>query len=93
MQSPTFLIQGDRASFLVSGGYDPDSLYVGLFDAESKEVLRIGGGPRGPQMKRITWDVSKLKGRTVFLRVVDRSTEGWGFLTFDDFSVDGELRP
>lgn len=90
-QSPKFVIQGDRASFLASGGYDADSLYVGLVDAATKKVLRSAGGVRGPQMKRTTWDVGKLKGRNVYLQVVDRSTAGWGHLTFDDFSVVGML--
>jgi len=91
LQSPTFIIAGDRASFLVSGGYDEDTLYVGLFDAESKQRLVSAGGAAGPQMKRKTWDVSKFKGKPVFLRVVDKSVDGWGHLTFDDFSVDGML--
>ena len=92
-QSPTFVIHGDQASFLASGGFDPDSLYVGLFDAESNEVLLTAGGPKGPQMKRTTWDVTRLKGKAVFLRVVDKYVGGWGHLTLDDFSVDGSLRP
>ncbi len=33
-QSPKFVIQGGRASFLASGGFDKDSLYVGLIDAD-----------------------------------------------------------
>lgn len=90
-QSPEFVIEGDRASFLASGGYDSESLFVGLVDSESKDVLMSAGGAGGPQMKRTTWDVSKLKGKTVYLQVVDQSTGGWGHLTFDDFSVDGTL--
>ena len=90
-QSPKFVIHGDRASFLASGGFDPQTLYVGLIDAETKEAVLKAGGPGGPQMKRTTWDVRKLKGKTVFLQVVDRNVSGWGHLTFDDFSVDGEL--
>ena len=90
-QSPTFVIQGERASFLASGGFDKDSLYVGLIDTGTKEVLLSAGGARGPQMKRTTWDISQLKGKTVYLQIVDRNTEGWGHLTFDDFSVEGKL--
>lgn len=92
IQSPKFVIQGERASFLASGGFKPGSLYVGLVDAMTKEVLLAAGGSRGPQMKRTTWDVSKLKGKTVYLQVVDQSTSGWGHLTFDDFSVEGKLQ-
>ncbi|MDG1897435.1 MAG: hypothetical protein P8J37_21270 [Fuerstiella sp.] len=44
-------------------------------------------------MKRTTWDVSHLKGKTVVLRVVDKNVGGWGHLTFDDFSVDGAVQP
>ncbi len=91
LQSPTFVLRGDRASFLASGGHDPESLYVGLFDAATGERLRSAGGARGPQMKRTVWQLDGLRGRAVFLRVVDRNTGGWGHLTFDDFSVAGEL--
>ena len=42
-------------------------------------------------MKRTIWDVSRLKGKTVFLRVVDKRVDGWGHLTFDDFSINGAL--
>ncbi len=90
-QSPEFVINGDNASFLASGGFDPESLYVSLVDAESKEVLRTAGGAHGPQMKRTTWDVSKLKGKTVFLQVIDRNADKWRHLTFDDFSIHGSL--
>ena len=90
-QSPLFVIQGGQASFLASGGYDPKSLYVGLIDAKTNEVLLSSGGDRGPQMKRTIWDVSKHKGKTVYLHILDQTTTGWGHLTFDDFSVEGKL--
>jgi arylsulfatase A-like enzyme len=91
LQSPEFVIHGDQASFLAAGGFVPDSLFVGLYDAETKEALLSAGGPKGPQMKRTIWDARKLRGKTVFLRVVDKNIGGWGHLTFDDFSVDGKL--
>ncbi|MDB2673510.1 arylsulfatase [Akkermansiaceae bacterium] len=90
-QSPKFVIQGDRASFLVSGGFNPGSLYVGLVDAKTKEILLLAGGDRGPQMKRTFWDVRKFKDKAVYLQIVDKETSGWGHLTFDDFSVEGKL--
>ncbi len=90
-QSPKFVIQGDRASFLASGGFDSKSLFVGLYEAGSKEPILMAGGPRGPQMQRTIWDVRELKGKTVFLRIVDQNTGSWGHLTFDDFSVEGTL--
>ncbi|MCP4788042.1 MAG: sulfatase [Fuerstiella sp.] len=91
LQSPTFEIHGQKASFLASGGFDTENLFVGLYDANSGKVIRAAGGPKGPQMKRTIWNVGDLKGRTAFLRVVDRNQDGWGHLTFDDFSVEGVL--
>ena len=38
-------------------------------------------------MKRTTWDLSK----TVSLQIVDQHNDGWGRLTFADFSVEGQL--
>jgi len=90
-QSPEFVIRGDRASFLVSGGFVPGSLFVGLFRKTTNEVLLQAGGSNGPQMSRIIWDVSKWKGETVYLRVVDRNGGSWGHLTFDDFSIDATV--
>lgn len=92
LQSPAFIIEGDKVSFLASGGYKPNSLYVGLIDAETKKLLRSAGGNTGPQMQRTIWDVSTLKGKIVYLQVVDKDTGGWGHLTFDDFSVEGTLQ-
>ncbi|NIP97413.1 MAG: hypothetical protein GWO24_29860, partial [Akkermansiaceae bacterium] len=91
LESPPFALRGDRASFLVSGGYHPATLYVALCDAATGEVLHREGGPEGPRMHRVYWDVTAWKGMTVRLRIVDRNTGGWGHLCFDDFSVEGEL--
>ena len=75
----------------MSGGFVPDSLFVGLFRKTTDEVLLQAGGSHGPQMKRIFWDVSRRKGEIVYLRVVDQNTGGWGHLTFDDFSIDATV--
>ena len=91
VQSPRFVIRSELASFLTSGGFDEELLYIGLCDAETGEPLLKAGGSGGPQMHRVTWDVRAFKDRPVFLQLVDKSTDGWGHLTFDDFSADGQL--
>ncbi len=92
VRSPMFKLTGDKAAFLVSGGYHKQDLFVGLVDADSGEVLIQSGGSRDPKMRRVEWDVSKWKGKTVRFEVVDRIKGGWGHLNVDDFSVQGELR-
>ncbi len=83
LQSPTFV--------LVSGGFDEKRLYLGLVDAKSGEVLVRGGGSRDHLMRREVWDVSKWKGRSIYLQLVDQSPGGWGHLNVDDISVQGRL--
>jgi len=91
LESPRFTIGGDKASFLLSGGGNARNLYLALVeDGSGKELMRAMG-PRGPQMKRHHWDLSKLKGKTAYLRMVDQNQGGWGHLTLDDFSVMGKL--
>jgi arylsulfatase len=92
IESPAFIIQGDRAAFLVSGGEDADDLYIGLFDADTDERLRQAFGQMGPQMHRVIWETTGIRGRSVRIRIVDRSRGSWGHLTFDDFSVAGSLQ-
>ncbi len=89
VQSPTFTLKGKAVSFLVGGGDGPKT-YVALCTDDGKEVLRAGG-PNGPVLRRIRWDVGAYTGRKVFMRIVDRKQSGWGHITFDDFSADGEL--
>ena len=42
-------------------------------------------------MRREVWDVSKWKGRSIYLQLVDQSPGGWGHLNVDDISVQGRL--
>jgi len=42
-------------------------------------------------MKRTTRDLSKFKGKTVSLQIVDQHNDGQGRLTFADFSFEGQL--
>jgi len=96
IESPSFVTNGDSAAFLSSGGYNEESLYVGLFDAESEELLRDSKADgakkaRGSQMERVIWDVKEFKSKKVILRIVDKNTGPWGHITFDDFSVAGTL--
>jgi hypothetical protein len=89
LQSPWFVIRGQRMTFLVGGG-DSATTYVALVDKDGEELLRAGG-TNGPVMRRVNWDVSRLIGKTVAVRVVDRKQRVWAHITFDDFSADAEL--
>ena len=90
IQSPVFELTGGRMSFLVGGGKGAGTR-VDLCDAKSRKVLMTAGGPHGKYMHRINWNVAKLKGRQLLIRVVDASKGGFGHVLFDDFSAEGRL--
>jgi len=89
IHSPKFVLRGKAMSLLVGGGNGPET-YVALCTTDGNEVLRAGG-PNGPNLRRVNWDVSPYVGQKVFLRVVDRKGRDWGHITLDDFSTEGEI--
>ncbi len=88
LESPVFQLRSEKMSFLVGGGDHKDT-YVALCEAASGEELITARGRNAHAVRRVTWDVATLKGRRLFLRIVDRHTGGWGHVVFDDFSSDG----
>ena len=89
IESPVFVLRGETASLLVGGGSHADT-YVALCTEDGREVL-YARGKNDETLQRVRWDVGKLAGQRVFLRVVDRNTGGWGHVTFDDFTAEGEI--
>jgi len=89
IESPVFVLRGGKASFLVGGGAHPDT-YVALCTENGKEVLKAHG-KNTEVMQHVEWDTSSLRGKKVFLRIVDRNTGSWGHVTFDNFRADGEI--
>ena len=42
-------------------------------------------------MERVVWDVSKFRGQTAMIRVVDASTVLWAHINVDDFQFDWDM--
>ena len=58
--------------------------------AEDGRELQAARGARSHKMQPASWDLSAYVGKALFIRVVDRSTGGWGHVTADDFRFEGE---
>ncbi|CRG88323.1 hypothetical protein PISL3812_05352 [Talaromyces islandicus] len=72
-------------SFLISGGYDPISLYVGLVRDEDGVVLLNQTGMNDEALVRVIWDTSRWAGQNVHMIVYDNSTSSsWGHINLDD---------
>ena len=86
LTSIEFTIVGETMNFLMGGGnraWDTaEPCCVNL--VINNEVERTMTGNSTESMTRKEWDVSDLKGKTVQLVVVDKSSGGWGHPNFDD---------
>lgn len=84
LRSPVFTLTCDHLSFLIGGGADAERTFLALVDADTQQELRRATGRNAEVMRREVWDVSALKGRRVYLRVVDAHSGGWGHINVDD---------
>ena len=91
LESPVFVLQAPTMSFLIGGGNAPDT-YLALCTLDGREVLKASGR-NSEVMERVQWQADKWVGQRVFLRIVDANVGGWGHVTFDDFSAQGQLDP
>ena len=90
IESRPFVLQGDRISLLVGGGAGLDT-YIAVCTATGDELLKAHGR-NGPALHRVVWDVRPHIGKVLKLRIVDRSTAGWGHVTIDDVSCQGKAK-
>jgi len=106
LESPVFCVKGPEATFLIGGTGKPHA-FVSLHLEDGRELMRSdvplttheAGDPWGLQKKR--WDLSKIIGKKVFLRVVSQPVgyslgkRGSGslfqesFVVLDNFTVKG----
>lgn len=87
--SPLFIPKGGEMTFRVGGGSGPD-VYVALCTEEGKEVQHAGG-VKHQSMQKARWDLTPYTGRKMFIRIVDKSTGGWGHITADNFQLDADV--
>ncbi len=87
--SPLFIPATGSMTFRVGGGRG-SATYVALCTADGKEVEQARG-VNDQVMQNATWDLTPYAGQKMYLKVVDKSTTGWGHLTVDDFQFDAEV--
>ena len=87
--SPLFVSEGGNMKFRVGGG-SGQSTYIALCTAEGKEV-QFARGVNDQVMQEATWDLEPYAGKKMFIKVVDKSTTGWGHITVDDFQFDAKV--
>ena len=83
IRSKDFTITGETIRLLVGGGFNPSSCYVALCDATSDRIYFRETGEDTDLMSERLWDVSKYKGRKVYLKIVDDATGPFGHINVD----------
>jgi putative membrane-bound dehydrogenase-like protein len=84
LTSAPFKITHPWATFLIGGGASPDTR-VELVLARNKEVISITSGQDEENLRPVAVDLTKHVGSEIFIRLVDRSSAGWGHINFDNF--------
>jgi sucrose-6-phosphate hydrolase SacC (GH32 family) len=88
LRSATVVLGGDGVvDLLVSGGNDPDRLYVAVVRADDGKVLAKATGRGAEQYRRVMFDLTAHIGERIYVEVVDRATGGWGHINVDDVNV------
>ncbi|MCR3759612.1 GH32 C-terminal domain-containing protein [Clostridium felsineum] len=89
LESSQFTLGGSgEINFLVGGGDDMKNLYVTLETADGKELNQFkASGTNSESYRRVVWDASAYIGQKLRIKVVDKSTGGWGHINVDDFHV------
>ncbi|MER2490494.1 Ig-like domain-containing protein [Catenovulum sediminis] len=84
MRTGEFVLEGDgQIEFLISGGRDINNLYFTLVDAATGLELFKETGSDSEIYQNKTWDASAYIGQSVYLKLVDNSSGGWGHINLD----------
>jgi sucrose-6-phosphate hydrolase SacC (GH32 family) len=82
LTSPTFTVQRHFTSFLIAGGiWEHETCLNLLLDGQ---VVHSATGGNNIHLEPVSWDVSKLMGKTVQLQIVDQASGDWGHIDVDD---------
>lgn len=87
LTSMPFTIERDHLCFLIGGGDGSPSTGVALIVDGQQVLFESGHGAASDseKMSRVTWDVSRWKGKQATIVVEDQAIEPWGHINVDDF--------
>ena len=90
LESETFTLNADSYFVYVSGGNDPDRLYVALIDADTNKEIARWTGHTSNLFDRHRLDASELHNRNLRIRITDNAPGGWGHINFGGIYTEAE---
>ena len=82
LRSAPFLLEGDLLVLRVAGGRDPTKLRVDLL-VDGERVASATGND-SEFFARYAWDISKHRGSSAVLLIIDDATGAWGHIMVDE---------
>ncbi|HWY87821.1 MAG TPA: PVC-type heme-binding CxxCH protein, partial [Gemmataceae bacterium] len=84
LTSVPFKVTHPWGSFLVGGGPHPTTC-VELVRQDTGKVFHRASGVEEENLRREVVDLQPHLGKSIFIRLVDKHSGGWGHVNFDDF--------
>ena len=86
--SPEFKVDTKFLHLLVGGGSEGGRTCVDLM--VDGKMVESATGQKTEQLRWTSWDVSRWKGKTATIRIVDKATGGWGHILADQIMLSDE---
>ncbi|MDX2036658.1 MAG: family 16 glycoside hydrolase [Isosphaeraceae bacterium] len=86
LTSASFVVAQPWASFLVAGGTGPTTC-VELRRADGDALVARFSGENSEELKRVAVDLRPHLGKSIYVRLIDTNSGGWGHINFDDFRL------
>jgi hypothetical protein len=94
LRSRPFIVSGGHIRLKISGGFDPDSLYVALVDVASGGILRRTTGNDSNHLVTRFFDLNGLLGFTCRIEIVDQRADGpSGYIAVDSIREEPGAPP
>lgn len=84
LTSEAFPVNAPFASMLIGGG-PKEKARVELHIVGRESPFFIAGGRQAEDLSPIVVDLRSVQGQSMFIRLVDASSDGWGHINFDHF--------
>src|SRR5262249_33846979 len=89
LTSVAFEVTHPWAACLIGGGVSPNTCFE-IHYKDNDEGGYPAPGLEPEAMRRVAIDMSRHKGKMIYLRLVDKESGGWGHINFDDFRFHTE---
>ena len=90
MLSKSFTIDKDFIVFRIGGGAHKNTALQLIVDGK---VAKTESGSNSEKLEAKSWDVSKLKGQTAQLKIVDNHSGSWGHVLVDEIEFSDNPAP